>query len=130
LTITPTNNFQSGDYIIVKVPSQYTFIISPLTIPNTFCSNGNLYCSNNLNDAYQIKIQERTVGGVFINITSLTFTVNNGTYVSPSDWDTFDSENFIVNTFTSTGKEIDSSELGSTTNAKFYLTCPSKSNRC
>lgn len=32
LTITPTNNFQSGDVIIVKVPSQYTFIISTVNI--------------------------------------------------------------------------------------------------
>jgi hypothetical protein len=139
LTITPTNNFQSGDVIIVKVPSQYTFIISTVNIANgsdlntlsgSFCTNSNLFCSNNLNSGYQIKVQEKIAGNVFTNITSITFTVSNGTYVSPKDWDTFDSENFIVNTFTSTGKEIDSSELGSTTNAKFYLACSVKANRC
>jgi hypothetical protein len=139
LTITPTNNFQSGDFIIIKVPSQYAFIISTVNIPNgsdlntlagSFCSNSNLFCSNNLNSGYQIKVQEKMAGNVFINITSITVTVNNGTYVSPKDWDTFDSETFLVNTFTSTGKEIDSSELGTTTNPKFYLACPSKSNRC
>lgn len=113
LTITPTNNFQSGDFIIIKIPSQYTFIISTVSISNgsdlnvltgSFCANNNLFCSNNLNSGYQIKVQEKIAGNVFSNITSITVTVNNGTYVSPKDWDTYDSETFVVNTFTNTGK--------------------------
>jgi hypothetical protein len=56
LTISTTNYFQSGDIIVVTIPSQYAFVGSTVTVTNTsdlttmagsLCSDTTLFCSNN-----------------------------------------------------------------------------------
>lgn len=140
LTMTTTNRLQPGDIVVITVPSQYNYVAaSTVTVTNTsdlttmtgsLCSNSNLFCSNNNSNGYLIRVVEKVSGNVFNNISSLSVTINNGSYQSPTLWANYNSESFIVNTYTSTGQPIDAVQSGTTTNATFYLTCSNTANYC
>lgn len=124
---------------MVTIPSQYGFIGSPVTVTNTsnlstmtgsLCTETTIFCSNNNTSGYLLRVAERVSGTVFTNITSFSFTISNGSYRSPQLWTDFNSEKFLVNTYSRTGQPIDAVQSGTTTNATFYLACSNTANRC
>lgn len=140
LTMTTTNRFQPGDIVVITVPSQYSYVATSTvtvsnttdltTFPGSLCSDSNLFCSNNNSNGYLIRVVEKVSGNVFNNISSLSVTINNGSYQSPLLWTNYNSESFIINTYSSTGQPIDAVQSGTTTNATFYLTCSNTANFC
>jgi len=139
LTVTTTNNFLAGDIIVVTIPPQYGFIGTPVTVTNTsdlttlsgsLCTESTIFCSNNNTSGYLVRIAEKVGGTVFTNISTFSFTISNGSYRSPQLWTDFNSEPFLVNTYSTTGQPIDAVQSATTANATFYLACTNTANRC
>lgn len=135
ITLTTTNRLQSGDIVVITIPSEYLFILNSTVGNATFTSgslctaSSNLYCSNNNSSPNIIRIVEKTVGSVFTNISSLTITINNNTYRSPQSWTTYNSNPYLVNTYSISSQAVDSAQ-STTSNATFYLTCTNSSAHC
>jgi hypothetical protein len=140
LTISTTNRFFAGDIIVVTIPSQYGFLLNnTVTVTNTsnlssmsgsLCTDSTLFCSNNNTSGNLLRIVEKVAGNVFNNLSSISFTVANGSYRSPQLWTDYNSEPFLANTYSSTGQPIDAVQANITSNATFYLACPTTANHC
>lgn len=100
LTISSTNYFESGDIIVATIPSQYAFVGTTVTVTNTsdlttmtgsLCSEATLFCSNNNTSGNLLRIVEKVPGNVFKSVSSISFTVTNGSYRSPQLWTNYNS---------------------------------------
>ena len=136
VSVTPTNRLQSGDILVVTVPSQYLYVggsavvvtdaTDLTTASNSLCTNSaSLFCSHNDSSSTNlIRVVEKVTGNVFSNISSISFIVNNNTYRSPQDWTTFDSTPFLASTYAPGNYQIDTVDSSTSSNATFYLSCP------
>jgi len=133
ITLNFTNNLNTGDYITITLPSQYEFIGTSITvamntnlsaqISSSLCSGTTYFCSNYNSFPNIVKIEELTKGlNTFNNLSYFVVEIKNMTYVSPKNWNDYNSESFLATTYTSTESSIDSVQAGSIT-ANFYLTC-------
>lgn len=86
--------------MVVTIPSQYAFVGTTVTVTNTsnllimtgsLCSDINLFCSNNNTSGNLLRVVERVPGNVFTNVSSISFTVTNGSYRSPQLWADYNS---------------------------------------
>ena len=96
----------------------------------SLCSDTTLFCSNNNTSGNLLRVVEKVPGTVFTNVSSISFTVSNGSYRSPQLWSNYNSDTFLVNTYASTGQPVDAVQSGTTANATFYLACTNTANHC
>lgn len=92
ITVVPKIPLLSGDYLIVEIPNLYTFTGSIVTVTPTtnlvtvasqsLCIESAYFCSHFSSDPYKIRVQEFST--IFSNLTSVTFTIKNNLYRSPS----------------------------------------------
>lgn len=113
---------------MIYVPLSFTYVGSGVTsICTNMVYNCTLYNGNN----YAIKVMATTSYTIVGLNKDYVITLDSQMYVSPLNFSLFESDYFLVRTYTSNNLIIDDTDTTkSTTKAAFYTTCGNKCKTC
>ena len=127
LAITLTTALEDAEYFIVNVPSTYRYIAWTLQ-GTSVCSNANYSCILISENQFRVTT---LLAASFAGVISVTLTVSDNIYASPSTFNFPADQYFTVESFTTTNAKIDSTDTtNSNSQAQFSLSCSPNGKTC